>query len=255
MFFGENPGKRGTMVKKIHKKMRTAVFGMVLCAFLGACGEKEELVLLPSQESIHGELGCFADTASGQTDTSEQQDTSEKQDEVFEQSDTASKQLDAENGAGTTEAGSTKASIFVHVCGAVARPGVVELPEGSRADDALHAAGGFLEDAARDFVNLAARVEDGQKLYFPAKEEAEELMAAAKTSQQAETAKEDGTVNINTADKEKLCTLPGIGESRAEDIIAYREKNGGFGRIEEIMNVPGIKEGAYDKLKARIRTE
>lgn len=230
-------------MRRIHKKMRTAVFCTVLCAFLGGCGGKEELVILSSANPVQ------------QMQEAEGEPAASKQSETAKGEPAASKQPDTGNGAGTADAESTKDSIFVHVCGAVAMPGVVELPEGSRTDDALRAAGGFLDNAARDYVNLAARAEDGQMLYFPTKEEAAELKEAQKILQQAETEEAAGIVNINTADKEQLCTLPGVGESRAADIIAYREKSGGFKRIEEIMNVPGIKEGAYEKLKAKIRTE
>lgn len=133
--------------------------------------------------------------------------------------------------------------IRVYVCGAVDAPGVVALPEGSRAEDALLAAGGFSENACRDYVNLAERVTDGQKLYFPTQEEAESLVRQERT---------DGLVNINTADVATLCTLPGIGESRAKDIIAYREAYGSFERCEDIMKVSGIKTSVYSKISDKI---
>lgn len=139
-------------------------------------------------------------------------------------------------------------TIVVFVCGAVQNPGVVELPEGSRAADALEAAGGLLADAQSDYVNLAVKLEDAQKLYFPTVEEAGLLI-------QEERNAASGLVNINTADKERLCTLPGIGETRAEAIIAYREKNGDFRSGEEIMQVSGIKQSAYDKLRDYITVE
>lgn len=133
--------------------------------------------------------------------------------------------------------------IFVYVCGAVKEPGVVRLAEDSRAADALAVAGGFREDAAQDAVNLAARLTDGEKLYFPTVEE-----TVAQASEDAST----GLVNINTADKETLCGLPGIGEAKAEDILRYREENGFFGSCEDIMLVPGIKTSVYNKIKEKI---
>lgn len=135
------------------------------------------------------------------------------------------------------------AEIFVHVCGAVKEPGVVRLPEDSRAADALTVAGGFREDAAQDAVNLAARLTDGEKLYFPTVEE------AAMPASENDTI---GLVNINTADKDALCSLPGIGEAKAEDILRYREENGFFGSCEDIMLVPGIKTSVYNKIKEKI---
>lgn len=138
--------------------------------------------------------------------------------------------------------------IYVHVCGAVNTPGVVKLPVDSRVDDALHAAGGFAENACTESVNLAARISDGDQLYFPDVEEAENLNRAAEASQ-------SGIVNINTAGKDMLMTLPGIGEARARDIVSYREKNGPFSAIEEIQNVSGIKGSVYEKLRDKITVE
>lgn len=135
--------------------------------------------------------------------------------------------------------------IYVYVCGAVMQPGVVELAEGSRAAEALEAAGGFAPQAQTDYVNLAAKVADGEKLYFPEEGEAELL-------RDREEAQASGLVNINTADAQQLCTLPGIGASRAQDIIRYREQNGEFECPEDIMKVSGIKENAYARLKDRI---
>ncbi|MBE5884612.1 MAG: hypothetical protein E7291_09440 [Lachnospiraceae bacterium] len=135
--------------------------------------------------------------------------------------------------------------IFVHVCGAVKRPGVVELPPESRASDALEAAGGLLAEAQPDYVNLAARLEDAQQLYFPTREEAKLLR-----EEQEEVAED--LVNINTAGIEQLCTLPGIGEARAADIVAYREARGAFPNKEAIMEVSGIKQSVYEKLCDRI---
>lgn len=139
-------------------------------------------------------------------------------------------------------------TICVYVCGAVMQPGVVELPEESRAGEALAAAGGFAPEAQTDYVNLAAKLMDGEKLYFPEVGEAQSLQ------QQAE-ADALGLVNINTAGEEQLCTLPGIGASRAQDIIRYREQKGKFTCPEDIMKVSGIKENAYEKLKDRIIAE
>lgn len=131
-------------------------------------------------------------------------------------------------------------SVCVYVCGAVLRPGVVELSVGSRCNDALEAAGGFAQNAAREAVNLAEPVRDGMQIYFPTIQEQEE---------QLEAADDAGLVNINTAGVEGLCTLPGIGEAKAHAIISYREQNGGYEAIEDIMKVPGIKESAYSQIK------
>ena len=135
--------------------------------------------------------------------------------------------------------------IYVHICGEVNQPGVYELPEGSRIFEAVEAAGGFTEEAAQASLNLAQVISDEEQIVILTKEEAESK-ARMEREQQA------GIVNLNTASKEQLMTLPGIGESRAEDIIRYRKESGGFQSVEEIMNVPGIKESAYLKIKDSI---
>lgn len=139
-------------------------------------------------------------------------------------------------------------TVYVYVCGAVRTPGVVEVPEGSRAAEALELAGGMTTESDPFYVNLAEIVTDGQKLYFPTASEAEELEAAGKAA-------EEGLVNINTASADELCTLPGIGASRAADIVRYREKSGAFQTKEDIMKVSGIKQNAYDKLCDRITVQ
>lgn len=130
--------------------------------------------------------------------------------------------------------------VCVYVCGAVLRPGVVELPAGSRCNDALEAAGGFAQNAARESVNLAEPVSDGMQIYFPTVQEQEA---------QAEALERQGLVNINTAGADGLCTLPGIGQAKALAIISYREQNGRYKTPEDIMKVPGIKESAYSQIK------
>lgn len=134
-----------------------------------------------------------------------------------------------------------KAYLYVHVCGAVNSPGLVRLPEGSRVFDALEMAEGFAPEADTSAVNLAAVVTDGQQLYFPIVGETV-----------GEALEETGRVNLNTADEKELCTLTGIGSSRAQAILEYRERQGGFGSIEELMKVPGIKESVYEKICDKI---
>lgn len=140
--------------------------------------------------------------------------------------------------------------ICVFVCGAVRNPGVVFLPQGSRAADALEAAGGFAEDAAVGAVNLAAKISDGEKWYFPTQEEFQEQGEQAHDG--SEETPGGGLININTAGPAQLCTLPGIGESKAADIIAYRETHGDFAACEDIMQVSGIKENVYNKISDKI---
>ena len=138
--------------------------------------------------------------------------------------------------------------IYVYVCGAVENPGVYELEAGSRVIEALSAAGGFARDADENYVNLAAELTDGQKLEFPTVDE-------ARDARNMEEEEKSSLVNINTADISRLMTLTGIGESRAKDIIAYRDKNGGFSAKEDIMKVSGIKQNTYDKIADMITVD
>ncbi len=141
------------------------------------------------------------------------------------------------------------------MCGEVQQEGVYELPEDARVNDALQMAGGFSKAASKDAVNLAERVVDGQRIYFPSAEEVENQTWDAETeysesdvSSQAEKAHK---ININTADKEELMTLSGIGEAQADAVIAYREEHGSFQNIDEIMNVSGIERIFLKKSKKR----
>ena len=130
--------------------------------------------------------------------------------------------------------------IFVYVCGAVHCEGVYELPSGSRVYQAIEIAGGFREDADAKSVNQAEVLEDEERIYVPVI--GEEMEANSSSDK-------DGKININKASKEELMTLPGVGESRAESIIRYREEQNGFKSIEDIMQVSGIKEGLFEKIK------
>lgn len=148
----------------------------------------------------------------------------------------------------------TDEKVAVHVCGAVLYPGVYYLEPGSIRQEALDAAGGFTEEAAVDYVNLAAQISAGEKLYIPYADEvsAQEMPGSGTDEHVPEAEAASGKVNLNTAEKEELMTLPGIGESKADAIIQYREDAGLFQGIEDIMLVPGIKEGTYNNIKEYI---
>lgn len=140
--------------------------------------------------------------------------------------------------------------IFVHVCGCVKNPDVYKLDEGARAIDAIRLAGGFLKDAKKDYVNLAAILNDQDKLYIPCENEVTNVgFLPADVNGNMSS---DGKININTADKEELMRLSGIGSSRADDIIGYRKKNGSFKKIEDIMQISGIKKAMFEKIKDEI---
>lgn len=148
-----------------------------------------------------------------------------------------------------------EAPLLVYVCGEVTNPGVYELPAGSRVCDAVEAAGGFTKKASRDYWNLAETLTDGQMISFPTEEEAAERKKY--DTDQAESGKnaDDGKININTADAGQLQQLSGIGQTRAEAIVAYRDKHGAFSKVEDIMKVSGIKNALFEKMRDDITVD
>jgi len=191
------------------------------------------------------ESGGLQQNASGDsTENQEFQETYTAGNGSASKENTAETQEHVENPA--------KNGVYVYICGEVANPGVYELSEDSRIYEAVDAAGGFTENAARESVNLASKVSDGMQITIYNKEEAASLPAgsgAAGGSSGQNGTSSSGLVNLNTATKEELMTLKGIGEAKAEDIIRYREKSGGFKKIEDIMKISGIKEAGFQKIK------
>ena len=143
---------------------------------------------------------------------------------------------------------SEEASICVFITGCIKNPGIYELSEGTRLYQLIELAGGFTDEAAQDYLNLAEYVKDGDKITVYSEEEIINTTVDIITEKESK----EQYVNINTADKETLMTLPGIGEAKAEAILQYREDNGRFSAIEDIMNISGIKKGAFDKIKSLI---
>ncbi len=167
------------------------------------------------------------------------------------------------DGAGVSEeTPPAKATIIVHVAGAVARPGVYELVEGQRVHEAVELAGAR-SDADLDLLNLAAILRDSDKIYVPKKGEA--VPAGAWAGLNVSTVGPgSGTeyasvprfpININTAGASELDALPGIGPSLANAIIAYRNENGPFGTPRDIIKVRGIGEKTYEKFRDLIVTK
>lgn len=140
-------------------------------------------------------------------------------------------------------------TICIHVCGAVINPGVYQLNSQSRLYEAIALAGGFTEKADQNHLNLAQLLQDGQQIYVYTTEETqmEDFMTDYLSKKQS-----DGLININTASMQELKNLPGIGDSKAQAIISYRENTGIFTSIEQIKKVEGIKEGLFQKIKDKI---
>ena len=247
---------------------------------------KAEVDAESSEEKTSGQKSK-KDTDEKKADTEDRQNDSGNSAE-FRKKQAESDGSDAGNGTGSdsgkhtsdadidngSEAVSDKemqqAMIYVDVCGAVVNPGVFQLAAGSRVFQAIEAAGGYLPEAALTCVNRAGVLTDGQQLYILTQEEMERQgldpaeMSGASEGQMNGSAgigqntgmtaqvQQDNRININTADEAQLTTLTGIGATRAQAIIAYREENGPFAAIEDIMNVQGIKEGTFAKIKDEI---
>nr|WP_315103800.1 helix-hairpin-helix domain-containing protein [uncultured Catonella sp.] len=144
--------------------------------------------------------------------------------------------------------------IFVHVCGAVRKEGVYQVEGNARVVDAIKAAGGLTGKAASYGINQAEVLKDGMQIYVPTKKEVSKAGTPGLTLKNSVLTGENSnnTVNINTATKEELMKLNGVGEARAELIITYRETNGGFKDITDLMKIKGIKQKFFDKIKDNI---
>lgn len=141
----------------------------------------------------------------------------------------------------------TERPIVVHITGAVPRPGVYALAQGSRVQDAISAAGGFLADAEKTGINLARTLEDGEQLDISYKEGASPVLTEVTVVPAPPSSAE--LININFASQAELESLPGIGPTTAQKIIQYREQNGPFLATEDIVNVSGIGPGIYGRIK------
>lgn len=153
--------------------------------------------------------------------------------------------------------------IYVHICGKINNPGVYKVRPTARVFDIVELAGGFTKNAAKDSINQAKKVSDGEKIYIPSLKEVKKGSVSSdyKVADGSSSNSSDSTpaneninqgnttlVNINTASMEELMTLTGVGESKAKSIIEYRETNGPFKAIEDIKNIQGIKDGVFNKI-------
>lgn len=271
--------------KRTDRLWRVVLWGILwatLCPTLGACGAQREELFLSEKESIaYGDGNRKVESKVEDTDQNREAEPNAGNTDQNREAESNAGDTDqnrkAEPSAGST--GRTELSdasleeaktLVVHICGAVSAPGVYELPAGSRIIDAVEAGGGFLPEADEACCNLAEEIVDGCQIYIMTKSEScadgqAEKKAGIQTSPDSDmqttdinvrsnstTALENGLVNLNTADVAALMTLPGIGESRAKAIISYREQQGAFTKIEDIMKISGIKQAAFSKIKDKI---
>ena len=197
---------------------------MILC--LGGCGPDSDDYVLVSEGTVS--------------------ETEEMQETQINRGEPEALESDTEDGG----------TIVIYICGEVANPGVYELKHGSRVCDAVELAGGLTGRASREYWNLAELLSDGQMLYFPTTEEAKERMQAMEQHEVLPRTEESfAKVRINVASSEELERIPGVGPSRAEAIIAYRNEHGRFQNVEEIMQVSGIGVTLFDRMRDYITVD
>lgn len=258
------------------KAVRWLALGMVFA--VGGCCYSCRAKDSPAAEE---QISCFEDfpeeeefpESEGGTDNAAGEDRGKNSEGVSEEKQTAAAEKASEEGLQESkktdgrDSESGALSCYVYVCGQVVNPGVYRLEEGMRIFEAVELAGGFTGDARPEYLNLAEPVFDGMKILVPDEAQVSDPSWNGQTGspgagrspggQTGVYSQSDGTVpvkkvNINSASKEELMILTGIGESRAADIIRYRTEEGAFSRIEDIMKVPGIKEASFRKLKDQI---
>lgn len=230
--------------------MRKIIIGiaLIVCLLLAGCGKDEEFVEL---RDVYSEGNVAELTVNSVSD------------------DEGQTSANSDNSA---EGQTDSLPIVVYICGEVNFPGVYELENGARVFDAINAAGGYKEGAYEEAVNLAQFVFDGQMINIPSIESVMEqnggqlpqqnlanIVDITSGASNGDTSGSSGgtsgnssggaKVNINTASVSELTTIPGIGESKANKIISYRTEHGRFNSIEDIMNISGIKEGLFNKVK------
>lgn len=150
-------------------------------------------------------------------------------------------------------------TITVDIKGAVKKPGVYELPSDSRVNDAILLAGGVTAEADRQSVNFAQKLNDEAVVYVASQGENISVVAAnkavASTAEAVGAGDSSDKVNLNTATLADLQTISGIGQKRAQDILDYRDGNGGFKSVDDLSNVSGIGEKTLEKLREEVTVD
>ena len=272
--------KHGTIVRLCWSViMLLTVTGLVMCSGCKGADEAETIFL--------DTIGVPEASAKERMDTSEANLPESSSVEATETSgavsDVSVEQSPGASGgeAPVSQTPESQGKIFVYVCGSVSCPGVYELEDGARIFEAVEAAGGMLSTADTSAVNLAAQAADQMQIYIPSLEEAGNRQddsyirtgesgspgyasGGAGDGSAGNGGAKDGSagnggdssagsrININLASEAELTTLPGIGPSKANDIIEYRETHGTFSSVEELMNIPGIKSGVFEKIRDKI---
>lgn len=254
------------------KGLATAL--LVVLVFAGGCAGRARIYTSGLQSAadssteygmeIQDEAPDTVGSTAGSSDGADGVAKSSSTADASEDSSDPAKDTESDGNAGDS---ANAVSGYVYVCGAVQNPGVYPMTDGMRVYEALELAGGFTEEADEQWLNQAEAVFDGQRLYVYTREETQQMeydswaessagSGSTGTAQQtgsgsdsAAVADSSGKININTADRTALMTLPGIGETKADAVISYREQYGLFSTIEDIQNVAGIKSAVFSKIK------
>lgn len=185
---------------------------VMLCLFMAGCGTDEPQLIMDSEETVIDEK-------------------TDEADEVYEV---------------------VQVKVYVHMTGEVVNPGLYELADDSRLYDAVMLAGGFTENADTEYANLAEVLVDGKQYQIYSKDEVLNMSIQGSGENAEAHYTGDGLLDINEATNTELMTISGIGQSKADAIVEYRQQNGRFDKTEDIMNVSGIGEGLYQRIKDSI---
>lgn len=246
--------RKGDTYMSMRKFYRNTAACLLAALFLAAAGCSNTTSVFPSAEGSEEEP---AESGAGREDASGDAGQPGDSGDETEESTSGDAGQPGDSGDGTVTENTV---IYVDVAGAVKAPGVYTLPAGSRVFEAIALAGGAREDASLENLNQAGLLQDGQQIRVYTEEEAAQMaqqgslpsLPGAETAAGQKEGQEASKVNINTAGKDELMTLTGIGETRAEAILAYRQEAGGFQAPEDLMQVEGIKEKTFEKLKDQI---
>lgn len=212
----------------MEKRKRSFFCGLILLLMLWGCGKEEPRLVLEDSSAA----GAYS---------SEEMNNKEQKEENMDET------AGGEENSLEDSQEPVEKSLLVYICGAVANPGVYKLESGARVYQAIEAAGGLTAEADPAGINQARELSDGEQITVY---KLGETVPPAREGQSME--QQDTRVNLNTAGKEELMTLTGIGETRAQAILDYRQEHGPFGTTEELMQVDGIKEKTWEKIKEEI---
>lgn len=252
------------MNKKNWTKVVFVVLFVILAGTFYSCrmNQKEEAILLLDKEEVNGlrdGIDQYGELSNIPTVENIDVKDNIKSTEEFDKGEvSSSKDKDKEL---SSNSGSITDEIYVYICGEVHNPDVYKVANTARVFEVIALAGGLTDAAAGEYINQALAVSDGQQIYIPSNDEVADVLlfevsneSSNETTDSTNEVNKQG-VNINTAESTELMTLSGIGQAKAQAIIEYRNNNGGFKTTEDIMQIDGIKEAVYNKIKDKIRVD